>query len=227
MLCETCHSKEATVHIASVIYPAANVDARHFCEPCAQVAQTANPVLSAARTLAPVHVKPVMGIATPARVKIGSIENKLAELDPMWEAFCAQHEYRFMPGRELWPHRMAWKHGELDHRLVLTMDAPFPELLERGFYPAMPWSLCAISSLPFWTRTSRRKAQPQIDPAGLTRRILTFELFRRLPFSELRDVLEKQLERGFSMLSEVTREDILQKGEEPQGKQGPHRIYPW
>ena len=44
MLCQSCHTNEATDHIASVIYAAANVDASHFCEPCAQVAQTANPV---------------------------------------------------------------------------------------------------------------------------------------------------------------------------------------
>lgn len=132
-----------------------------------------------------------------------------------------------MPGRLLWPNRMAWAHGKIDCRLVLTTDAKFAKVLERGFYSEMPWSLYAIASLPFWTQPPGKTSQPQISPVGLTRQVLTFELLRQLPFSELTNSLDKQLERGFSMLSELTREDILQKGKEPEGKHGPHRLYPW
>lgn len=228
MLCETCQTNEATVHIASVMHAVANVDARHFCEPCAQVAQTANPVLSVtARNLPPVHVTPVMSVGTPALVRIQSVEKKLAELDPAWEAFCSRHEYLFRPGRELWPNRMAFAHGTIDRQLVLTMDVPFPELLNRGFWADMPWSLYAIARLPFWSQSPCGKSQPQAGPAGLYKPVLTFELFRRTPFLELGKVLEKELERGFSLLSEVNREDVLRKGEVPHNKSVPFRSYPW
>lgn len=228
MLCETCHKKEATVHIASIMHAAANVDARHFCEPCAQVAQIANPVLSVtARNLPPVHVKPVMGIATPAKVKIQTVEKKLSELDPIWESFCARHEYRFLPGRELWPNRMAWGHGEIEHRLALTTDLTFAEVLERGFHAEMPWSLYAMATIPMLRYSQGKVIQVSLSPPGSLHPVLTFELFRRVAFSELSDVLEKQLERGFSMLNEVTREDILQKGEVPKGSLAGFRHYPW
>jgi hypothetical protein len=159
----------------------------------------------------------VTSVATPAKIRIQSIEKKLAEFDPIWEAFCARRGYRFMPGRELWPNRLAWAHGKVDHRLALTMDVTFAEVLERGFYPEMPWSLYAMTSLPFWTQPAGKRTQQQV---------LSFELFRRLPFSRMREVLEKELERAFTTLSEVTREDVVQKGKAPQGKQGPFQLYP-
>lgn len=228
MLCETCHTKEATVHIASIMHAPANMDARHFCEPCGQAAQTANPVLSiTARNLPPVYFKPVTGIATPARVKIASVEQQLAELDPIWETFCARREYQFKPGRELWPNRGALKNGKIDHKLALTMDIRFIEMLDKGFFPGMPWSLYAMAAIPFYEDASRKRSQAASLPPFSLRPILTFELFRRRPFSELPETLEKELERAFLMLSEVTREDVLQKGQVPQGKLGPLRLYPW
>ena len=223
MLCESCHTKEATVHIASVMYAAANVDARHFCGTCALAVTTANPVLSVtARNLPPVHLKPVTAVATPALANIQSIEKKLAELDPIWEAFCARHRFQFIPGRELWPNRMAWGHGKMDYKLVLTMDVKFTEVLERGFYPEMPWSLYAMASLT----CSKRSQAPAVTPRA-HQPVITFELFRRLPFSELAKVLEAELERAFSMLSETTREDIERKGEAPQGRPPPFRLFPF
>lgn len=115
MLCESCHTNEATVHIATVLHASANLDARHFCIGCAEVARTSNPVLtSVTRSLPTVHAKPVTAIATPAKVRVQSIERKLAELDPVWEAFCSRHEYRFLPGRELWPNRLALASGKVD-----------------------------------------------------------------------------------------------------------------
>lgn len=228
MLCETCHTKEATVHIASIMHAAANVDARHFCEPCSKMAETANPVLSViARNLPPVHVKPVMAIATPARVKIQSVENKLADLDPIWEAFCARRGYQFRPGRELWPNRAALRHQNIDRKLALTMDITFLEMLEKGFFPEMPWSLYAMAATPLYRYRRGKRTQPAPVPPGFPLPILTFELFRQVPFSELPNVLEKQLERAFTMLSEVTREDVLQKGEVPKDKQAAYRLYPW
>jgi len=84
-----------------------------------------------------------------------------------------------------------------------------------------------MASLPFWTRGSGKPSE--LAPAALISPmpVLTFELFRRLPFGRLAEVLENQLERGFSILSELTREDILRKGETPQGRPTPFRLYPW
>lgn len=104
------------------------------------------------------------------------------------------------------------------------MDVTFTEVLDRGFYPHLPWSLYATASLPFYTQPPDRRSQVPVTPPDLHRPVLTFDLFRRLPFSRMADVLEEQLERGFSILSEVSREDILRKGEVPPGKHGPPRL---
>jgi hypothetical protein len=228
MLCESCHTNEATVHISNVVYLASDVDARHFCLGCAEVAKNDYPLLSStAPSLPTVHANLVTSISTPAKAKVQSIEKKLAELDPVWEAFCSRRGYSFMPGRELCPYRAAFAHQKIDHRIVLTMDVAFTAMLEQGFCPDMPWSLYAMASLPFWSRSSGKPSE--LVPAALISPmpVLTFELFRQLPFAGLAEVLENQLERGFSVLRELTREDILRKGETPQDRPTPFRLYPW
>lgn len=106
------------------------------------------------------------------------------------------------------------------------MDVPFKTVLARGFFPEMPWSLYAMAKLPFWERGSKPFVPVVIPAPGKPPPVLFFELFRRRPFPELAQMLDKELERGFALLRDVTREDILNKGQVPQGRGGPFVNYP-
>jgi hypothetical protein len=213
MLCDKCHTKEATVHISTVVHPGLHQDERHLCPECAEVVQTSDPLLNpGTEPLLTAGSKPVMSLSPEAKAKIEVVNDKLSELDPIIHAFCTRRGYAFRAFTELWPARRATAHGDICRCLHLTTDASFLDILKRGFYPQMPWSLCASATLPL--------------APGQPIRTLFEDVFRSLPFSELASLLEERLENGFSILRELTREDVLAKGEMPGGRFVRHRWLP-
>jgi hypothetical protein len=212
MLCDKCHTKEATVHISTVVHPGLHRDEHHLCPECAEVVQAGDPSLSpGAEPLLTVRPKPAMSISPEAKAKIETVNDKLSELDPIIQAFCARREYAFSAYAEMWPARRASARGEIYRCLHLTMDATILDVLKRGFWPEMPWSLCASATLL------------PLAP-GESIRTVTEDILRGLPFSGLASVLEERLEDGFSILRKLTREDVLAKGGMAQGR---FVRYPW
>jgi hypothetical protein len=230
MLCQTCHNNEATVHLANIPYPTLEMVERHFCLGCAEELQTSDPLLSPKSiSLPPVHRKPVTSISLAARVKLQSVAARLAELDPVFKAFCARRQYTFIADDQLWPNRRATVYSGIHRQLVLAMDITFVALLERGFYPDMPWSLYAMGSLPFGGNVAPRLARmPATSLLPSSSPSMVFHLFSKLPFSEIAGVLDERLEKGFSLLKDLSREDILAKGQEAKaGQELFHLFPPW
>ena len=138
------------------------------------------------------------------------MNDKLVELEPILRKFCAHRGYalRGSSDASLWPFRSALAHGEIHRCLDLSADAKLLDILKRGFWPEMPWSLYA-------------SAAPRVAPGQLWR-VLTTDVFRRLPFCELASVLEQRLEEGFSILRQLTLQDVLARGEIARG---PSRVF--
>ncbi|HEV2209832.1 MAG TPA: hypothetical protein VG167_13720 [Verrucomicrobiae bacterium] len=228
MLCQTCHTNQATVHLANIPYPALEMVERHFCLGCAEELRTSDPLLSPKSvSLPPVHRKPVTSISLAARVKVQSVARRLAELDSVFKAFCERRQYSFVADDQLWPNRRATAYSGIHRQLVLAMDITFVALLERGFYPGMPWSLCAMASLLFPGNVSPRLARmPTAAPLPASCPSVIFHLLDKLPFSEIAVVLDEQLENGFSLLKDLSREDILAKGQQAKAGQGPFHLFP-
>ena len=134
--------------------------------------------------------------------RIDAVEAKLAELDPIIESFCERRGLRFSKmvdeNRTLWPRRGMWVREDIDRCIHLTMDLTVAEVMERGFYPEMPWSLHADASLPI------EKGQPP--------RILDIDVFRGVPYSRLAEVLGQGLEDGLSALRRLSRDDVIARG---------------
>jgi hypothetical protein len=211
MQCDKCHTKEATVHVSTVMHSAPHRDEHHLCPDCAEVGQTSHPLLiPVPEPSLSVGSMPVMSLSPQATARIDEVNNKLSELDPVIHAFCKRRGYAFHAETKLWPARRAWAHGEIRRCLHLTMNATFLDILKRGFWPELPWSLYASASLPL--------------AAGQPIRTLAEEIFRGLPFSELATVLEQRLEDGFSILHRLTRGDVL-AGCEMTGGQSVHRSW--
>ncbi len=72
------------------------------------------------------------------------------------------------------------------------------DVLDRGFYPELPWSLYASGSLP-----------PGTDPDI---RILSRPVFGSVPFSRLASVLANSIDRGLEILNAMTETEILRHG---------------
>ena len=209
MRCETCQSEDATIHISSILGAHANPQEMHLCRECAQVSQAAAPLLSPTPEPLPVAAaRPVMSLSNQAKEKIRSVNDKLVELEPILQSFCAHRGYSLGVTSELWPSRGVRAGGEIDRYLHLTTDARFADILNRGFYAELPWSLHAT-------------ATPGMTPGQpLQWRVLTVDVFRALPFSELAGVLQSGLERGFSILNGLSLEDVLARGEMSQPRPG-------
>src|ERR1700677_3546955 len=141
MLCEKCHTKRATVHFSTVVHPGLHQDQHHLCPECAEAFQTSRPVLNpGAEPLLTAGSKPVMSFSPEAKARVDSVHDKLSELDPIFQDFCARRGYVFRRGAaEWWPAKGATARCEIERRLDLTTDVTFLDLLKRGFYPEMPW----------------------------------------------------------------------------------------
>ena len=147
------------------------------------------------------HRRPLcaMSLSSEITARIQAVEAKLAELDPILHGFCTRRAYTFSSQVGVWPRRMVWAREEIDRTMALVMDLTVPEVMERGFYPEMPWSLRAGATLPIASN----------EPI----RILNLDVFTSLQYSQLAGVLEARLEDGRAMLQKVTREDIIARGQ--------------
>jgi hypothetical protein len=139
-----------------------------------------------------------MSLSPDITAKIQAVEAKLTELDPILYEFCSRRGFKFSSIIGVWPRRRVWARQEIDRAIDLTMDLTVPEFFERGFQPDVPWSLYASASLPV------SKDYPS--------HVLSVDVFRHLPFSEISGVLAVRLEVGLAMLRDFTREDVLAKG---------------
>jgi len=140
-----------------------------------------------------------MTLAPEITARIQAVETHLATLDQTLHGFCTRHGYNFRSFVGVWPRRGAWRREDVDRRFDLTMDLTVPEIMERGFSPEMPWSLYVTAS----TR-----------PADFaSARILTADVFRRLPFSSLSDRLATDLESGLATLQTFTPAIINERGQ--------------
>ena len=134
-----------------------------------------------------------------ATLRIHAVEAKLAELDPIIHDFCKRNRYTFSSTVGVWPRRKVWAREDVDRTLDLVMDLSVSDVMERGFYSEMPWSLCATASLLL----------PAPDPGKL----LSQNIFHALACSELAKVLAARLEEGLLILQKITREDVINRGQ--------------
>jgi hypothetical protein len=186
------------VHLSIILHGSAPTQEEHLCPECAQMLHASlNPRLPRVPTR---RVPPVMSLPRSAKARVRSVNDKLVELDPTLREFCAHSRYalREPADASLWPFRSALAHGDIYRCLDLSTDARFLDVLERGFWPEMPWSFYASAA-------GLAPGQPW--------RILTTALFRRLPFCELASVLAHRLEEGFCLLHQLTLQDVLARGE--------------
>jgi hypothetical protein len=139
-----------------------------------------------------------MSLSPDITAKIQAVEAKLMELDPIFHGFCSRRGFTFIGIIGCWPRRKVSARQEIDRVIDLTMDLTVPEFFERGFQPDVPWSLYANASLPV--------------SEDVPSHILSVDVFRHLPFSEIAGVLAARLEDGLAMLQRLNREDILTKG---------------
>jgi hypothetical protein len=139
-----------------------------------------------------------MSLSPDITAKIEAVEAKLTELDPILHEFCSRRGFTFSSIIGVWPRRRVWARQEIDRAIDLTMDLTVPEFFERGFQPDVPWSLYASASLPV--------------SEDFPSHILSVDVFRHLPFSEIAGVLAARLEDGLATLGSFTREDVLAKG---------------
>jgi len=195
MLCDRCQGQEATIHLSTIIYGSQARHEEHFCSACAS--QATQPYLTAtSEPPSAVSPPPVTAFSKRAKSTLRSVHEKLAELDPIFHSFCANRGYTLYSPSDLWPSRCARASGKIDHYLHLNPDVTFLRILEKGFYPEMPWALEA-------------KATPPLVPFPT----LTINIFRALPFSALASVLEQRLEQGFSSLQQLTVQDIVARAD--------------
>jgi hypothetical protein len=139
-----------------------------------------------------------MSLSPDITAKIQAVEDKLTELDPILHEFCTRRGFRFSSIVGAWPRRKVWAREDIDRTIDLTMDLTVPQFFERGFQPDVPWSLYASASLPV--------------SEDYPSHILSVDVFRHLPFSDIAGVLAARLEDGLAMLRRFTREDVLTKG---------------
>ena len=138
-----------------------------------------------------------MTLSPETVARIEAVEAKLMELDPILHDFCARRGFTFSSQVGVWPRRRVWARAEVDRTLTLIMDLTVLEVMERGFYPDMPWSLVATASL--------------MSP--MPGRLLSENIFHGLPFSQIADVLAARLEDGLVRLRKITHDDIITKGQ--------------
>jgi hypothetical protein len=189
MMCDRCKGQEATVHVSTLTHNCQTPREEHFCQECA-----GEETYAATEPPAILTMPPVTSLSKRAKSSLAAIHDKLAELDPILLSFCANRGYTLRAPDELWPSKLAHARDEIDRCLHLRPDVSFLHILEKGFYPEMPWALEAKAMLP-------RVPFPT----------LTINIFRALPFSALASMLEPRLEEGFSKLRELTLQDIMTK----------------
>lgn len=140
--------------------------------------------------------------SSEGRANVAAIESKLKELDEVFRQFCSGEGYTFSATVDLWPRRRVWRRQEIDRCMDLTMAigvVGVQDVLDRGFYTELPWSLYASGSL-----------QPGTDPDI---HILSRPVLDQVPFSQLASSLAEALRRGLLILNSMTENEILTRGE--------------
>jgi hypothetical protein len=133
---------------------------------------------------------------------VAAIESKLKELDEVFRQFCSREAYNLSAHVDLWPRRRVSHRQEIDRCMDLTMAigvVGVQDVLDRGFYPELPWSLYASGSL-----------RPGTDPDI---HILSRPVLDQVPFSELASTLADALGRGLQILNSMTESEILTRGQ--------------
>jgi hypothetical protein len=138
-------------------------------------------------------------LSVEVRARIETVEANLSELDPILTRFCAENGYTLSRIVGVRPRRRLWIREEIDRSFDLTTDLSVSELMERGFFQTMPWSLYATAS---------QMLRPD-EPA----RFLSKEVMRGLPFSHLAAMLPDKLREGLSILRQITAEQVIAKGQ--------------
>ena len=141
-----------------------------------------------------------------ARANVAAIESKLTELDEEFLQFCSRHGYTFSPIVQLWPRRRVWRRQGIDRSMDLTMDIGVQDVLDRGLYPELPWSLFASGSL--------------LPGSDRDIHILSRPVFEHVPFLRLASILADSLERGLRILNAMTETEILAQGQKCGGNAG-------
>lgn len=140
-----------------------------------------------------------LSMASPeSTAKIRSIEERLIDLDPIFREFCARYGFNLRGGPELYPKRVVWRREELDRVMDLSPDVSVAEVMEKGFYPDMRWSLYANASL--------------LPKLGQPVRMLSLPIFQRIAYSELRTTLVSHLEEGYNLLRAITLREVMLRG---------------
>ncbi len=142
-----------------------------------------------------------------ARASVAEVEAHLSILDELLRQFCSRRGFTLSSPVGVWPRRRMWRRDEIDRCLDLTMDVGVQELFDHGFYPELPWSLCASGSL-----------HPGMDTEV---RILSRPVFEHVPSDQLSSVLAASLDQGFGILSAMTAEIIYAEGEKFGGNGEP------
>jgi hypothetical protein len=122
---------------------------------------------------------------------------KFSEFDSIIQKFCARTGALLLPCSTHSLFR-AIKEGRNGY-MYLRIDAPFREIMNRGFYSEIPCSLEIEIELSTKANQSERLVQK--------------EIFHELVFSKVADVLEKSLEGGLSQLRALMRERGAGKAE--------------
>jgi hypothetical protein len=196
MLCDRCQGQEATVHLSTVTHNSQTPQEKHFCPECALIEQVPPPHLDF--TTGP---PPITSLSNSAKLKLTTVQEKLSELDSIFQNFCTCRGYTLAAPSDLWPSRRARARDEIDRHLHLSPDVSFLQILEKGFYREMPWRLDA-------------KAMPPQVPFPT----LTINIFQGTPFSVLPSMLEQRLEEGFSTLRYLTLRDVMTKADAQRAK---------
>jgi hypothetical protein len=137
-----------------------------------------------------------------ARAHLKAIEFKLAELDDIFAHFCTEQGYRFSRSLNIFPKCRVSRRQEIDRCIDLEFNVGFQDVLDRGFYPELPWSLYARASL-----------HPGSDPDV---HILSRPVFQNVPYTQLASVLKGALARGLQIVNAMTEKEVLADGQTAQ-----------
>jgi hypothetical protein len=133
-----------------------------------------------------------------ASAHLATIDSKLADLHDLFLQFCSRESYSFSRSVNIWPKLRVWRRQEIDRCIDLEFSVGFQDVLDRGFYPELPWSLYARGSL--WPG-----ADPDIH-------ILSRPVFQNVPYHQLASILEHALASGLQMVNAMTEREILAHG---------------
>src|SRR5436305_2064435 len=116
MLCDRCQGQEATVHISTITHNQTPHE-EHLCPECALIEQAPLPHFDPSK-----RSPPVTSLSNSAKLKLQTVHEKLIELDPVFQNFCAHRGYTIYTPSDLWPSRRAHACDEIDRCLHLSPD---------------------------------------------------------------------------------------------------------